>query len=119
MSQVAVNDSIDTMAAEEAPSPAAIALVQLALACGGVYVGHTDDLESRVAAHSSGLIQGYTSTCLPIALVWCEHFPTRIEALEMERRIKGWSRAKKLALIRGDWDRIRELAGSNSTTGSV
>ena len=76
------------------------------------YVGHTDDLEDRMAAHSSGLIPGYTSTRLPVYLVWSEEFPSRIEALEIERRLKGWSRAKKLALIRGDWDRIRLLAKS-------
>lgn len=66
------------------------------------YVGHTDNLEARVAAHSAGLIPGYTSARLPVHLVWSEEFPSRIEALEMERRINGWRRAKKLALIRGD-----------------
>jgi predicted GIY-YIG superfamily endonuclease len=42
-----------------------------------------------------------------------------MEALEAERRIKGWSRAKKMALIRGDWDRISELAkGKNGPSTS-
>jgi predicted GIY-YIG superfamily endonuclease len=74
------------------------------------YVGHTDDLEDRIAAHASGTVPGYTSTRLPITLVWSQEFPSRIEALEMERRLKGWSRAKKLALIRGDWEQISTLA---------
>jgi predicted GIY-YIG superfamily endonuclease len=74
------------------------------------YVGHSDNLEARIAAHQGGEVGGYTSERLPVALVWSEQFPTRIEALAMERRIKGWSRAKKLALIRGDWERIRALA---------
>ena len=74
------------------------------------YVGHTDDLEGRIAAHQSGQIPGYTSTRLPVVLVWSEQFPTRLEALAMERRIKGWSRAKKMALIRGDWRSISDLS---------
>ena len=74
------------------------------------YVGHTDDLDARIGAHQSGLIPGYTSTRLPVTLVWSDEFPSRYEALSAERQIKGWSRTKKLALIRGDWARIRELA---------
>ena len=73
-------------------------------------VGHTEDLETRISAHQSGMVPGYTSKRLPIVLVWSEQFPTRLEALETERRIKGWSRAKKLALIRGDWPEIQRLA---------
>ena len=76
------------------------------------YVGHTDNLETRISTHESGLVPGYTSTRLPVVLVWCESFPTRIEALEMERQIKGWSRAKKLALMRRDWAAISKLAKS-------
>ena len=67
------------------------------------YVGHTDDLDARLSAHQSASIPGYTSTRLPVTLVWSSEFPTRYEAIQAERQIKGWSRAKKLALIRGDW----------------
>jgi putative endonuclease len=74
------------------------------------YVGHTDDLEHRMAQHQSGAMRGYTSTRLPLTLVWVSEFPTRYEALQAERQIKGWSRAKKLALIRGDWTLISALA---------
>ncbi len=74
------------------------------------YIGHTDDLDARIGAHQSGLIKGYTSTRLPVKLVWSDEFPSRYEALQAERRIKGWSRAKKLALIRGDWILISALA---------
>ncbi|HEX8365372.1 MAG TPA: GIY-YIG nuclease family protein [Allosphingosinicella sp.] len=77
------------------------------------YVGHTDDLEARVAAHESGQVPGYTATRLPATLVWCEEFPTRVEALAAERQIEGWSRAKKLALIRRDWPLISALARNN------
>jgi putative endonuclease len=77
---------------------------------GALYVGHTDDLERRIASHEHGAVPGFTADRLPVKLIWSEYFATRIEALEMERRIKGWSRAKKLALVRGDWDRITSLA---------
>jgi putative endonuclease len=78
------------------------------------YVGHTDDLEARIAAPQSGLIRGYTSTRLPVILVWSDEFPSRYEALQAERQIKGWSRAKKLALIRGDWPLISALARNSN-----
>jgi len=82
---------------------------------GGVfYTGHTDNLPHRIAQHETGAIPGFTSDKLPVKLVWSQEFSTRIEALEAERRIKGWSRAKKLALIRGDWDRISALAKGKS-----
>lgn len=74
------------------------------------YTGHTDNLEKRLASHQAGEIEGYTSARLPVELVFCETFSSRVEALEMERRIKGWSRAKKEALMRGDWKRIQQLA---------
>jgi predicted GIY-YIG superfamily endonuclease len=77
------------------------------------YVGHSDNLEQRIAQHESGEIPGYTQTRLPIKLVWSQAFGTRMEALEAERQIKGWSRAKKLALIREDWTLISSLARSN------
>ncbi|HEU0099881.1 MAG TPA: GIY-YIG nuclease family protein [Allosphingosinicella sp.] len=81
---------------------------------GSFYVGHTDDLEVRIATHRSGEFGGYTSTRLPVALAWCDEFPSRYEALSAERRIKGWSRAKKLALVRGDWPLISRLAKNRS-----
>ncbi|WP_439569027.1 GIY-YIG nuclease family protein [Sphingopyxis sp.] len=86
---------------------------------GGAFSGHTDNLSYRIAQHASGTIPGFTADKLPVTLVWSQEFSTRIEALEAERRIKGWSRAKKLALIRGDWNRISSLAkGKNSPSTS-
>ena len=77
---------------------------------GRFYVGHTDDLERRMAQHESGQVPGFTRDYLPVTLAWSESFPLRAEALAAERKIKGWSRAKKLALIRGDWNEISRLA---------
>ncbi len=74
------------------------------------YTGHTDNLEKRLYEHRHSTIESYTTTRLPIELVFCEQFFTRLEALEMERRIKGWRRSKKEALMRGDWKSIQQLA---------
>jgi predicted GIY-YIG superfamily endonuclease len=78
------------------------------------YTGHTDNLEQRVAAHQEGKNDGYTATRLPVILMFSEQFGTRLEALEMERRIKGWSRKKKEAMMRGDWDEVSRLARHGS-----
>ena len=78
------------------------------------YTGHTDNLERRIAMHQTGKIDGYTASRLPIELAFSAHFTTRREALEMERRIKGWSRKKKEAMMRGDWDEVSRLAQNRS-----
>ncbi len=67
----------------------------LECADGSYYTGHTDDLEKRLRTHNKGEASGYTSTRLPVNLVFCQDFPTREEAFEAERRIKGWRREKK------------------------
>ena len=82
----------------------------LLCADGSYYVGHTDDLEARFGAHQSGLIKGYTQKRRPVALVWSQEFPDRDQAFAAERQIKGWSRAKREALIRGDWDGLQLLS---------
>jgi len=90
---------------------------------GAFYVGHSDDLDRRLAQHETGCIPGFTASRLPVTLVWSQEFPTRDEAKEAERRIKGWSRAKKMALIRDDWARISELArtkdGPSTSSGQT
>lgn len=85
---------------------------------GSYYTGHTDNLEARFAAHQSGQIQGYTFARRPVQLVFSEQFTSRQEAFERERQIKGWSRAKKEALIKQDWSRLKNLArpASGSTS---
>ena len=75
------------------------------------YCGHTDELEHRMRQHDSGM-EGYTATRKPVTLLWKGEFEQRDEAIAFERRIKGWSRSKKEALIAGDWERISALAKS-------
>ncbi|MEK9137936.1 MAG: GIY-YIG nuclease family protein [Bacteroidota bacterium] len=77
---------------------------------GSYYVGMTENLEQRLAQHRVGLIEkSYTHSRRPVELVWSAQFPTHDQAFRRERQIKGWSRAKKEALIRGDWDGIHEI----------
>ena len=76
------------------------------------YVGHTNDLEERWGEHRTNAYKGYTSTRHPLHLVWSQEFGTRLEALEAERRLKGWGKEKKLALIRGDWALVSRLSRS-------
>jgi putative endonuclease len=76
------------------------------------YVGSAtgDDLTKRIAQHEAGTFPGYTSTRRPVHLVWSEHFDRITDAIASERKIKGWSRAKKEALIKGDWTTLVNLA---------
>jgi putative endonuclease len=64
----------------------------------------------RIAHHQSGAFPGYTSTRRPAKLVWSEYFPQITDAIATERKIKGWSRAKKEALANNDWDSIVRLS---------
>ena len=74
------------------------------------YAGHSDNLEQHLHQHQEGLLRGYTYTRRPVELVWAAEFPTRDEAKATELKIKNWSRAKKEALIAGDWERLKKAA---------
>ena len=83
----------------------------LRCADGSYYVGSArNDLQRRVAEHQAGVHLGYTSTRLPVRLVWSEYFDRITDAIASERKIKGWSRAKKEALIRGGWAEVKLLS---------
>ena len=84
----------------------------LLCADGSYYVGSAtgEDLSQRVMAHQTGARPGYTFSRRPVKLVWSEHFDRITDAITAERQLKGWSRAKKEALRKGDWDLIRRLA---------
>ena len=78
---------------------------------GSYYVGSARlGLERRLSEHNTGAHDGYTSKRLPVELVWSEHFPSITDAIAVERQIKGWSRAKKEALMRGDFALIADLS---------
>lgn len=67
----------------------------------GKYQG--EDLESRLWEHNNKYYpKAYTAKRLPVEMVWAEWFSRYDDAVALERQLKGWSRAKKEALIRGD-----------------
>ncbi len=83
----------------------------LRCADGSYYVGIArEDLERRVWEHQTGVFPGYTSRRRPVELVFATEFRRFDEAIAFERQVKGWSRAKKEALIRGDFDALHDLA---------
>ncbi|GLK70718.1 GIY-YIG nuclease family protein [Ancylobacter dichloromethanicus] len=83
----------------------------LRCADGSFYVGSTSgSLEKRLAEHQSGSYPGYTFRRRPAVLVWSEPFERITDAIAAERQIKGWSRIKKQALTRGEWETLRQAA---------
>ena len=86
-------------------------IYMLRCADGSYYVGSARlGLDRRLPEHSNGTYGGYTSKRLPVELVWSQHFLNITDAIAVERQIKGWSRVKKEALIRGDYGQIQLLA---------
>ncbi len=76
------------------------------------YTGITRrEIAGRVDEHQRGIDRfAYTYSRRPVELIWCTHFERIDEAIETERRIKRWNRAKKEALIRGEYDALPALA---------
>jgi putative endonuclease len=74
------------------------------------YVGSTTNVEARVLTHQAGDGGDYTSKRLPVTVVYAEEFATLHDAFLAERQVKGWTRAKKEALIRRDYGALPELA---------
>lgn len=78
---------------------------------GKYYVGSTrGSLERRIAQHNAGTFGGFTSNRRPVELIHCEEFDRIPDAIAAERRLKGWSRAKKEAYMRCDMDALATLA---------
>lgn len=65
------------------------------------YVGSTRNLERRLEEHAIGAVHSYTSTRLPVTLVYAEEFSYIHDAYAREKQVQGWSRAKRRALIEG------------------
>ncbi|MCB9895854.1 MAG: GIY-YIG nuclease family protein [Planctomycetes bacterium] len=77
---------------------------------GSFYVGHCGDLKDRLAEHSRGEGAKHTRDRLPVELVYSEQFETQADAINRERQLKRWSRAKKEALISGDLAALKRAA---------
>ena len=80
---------------------------------GAYYTGLTRSAEpeKRLSEHNLKLSPtSFTAKRLPVVIAYAEYFDTVVDAIAAERKIKGWSRAKKEALMAGDWDRVVKLA---------
>ena len=77
---------------------------------GSYYTGHTDNLEKRLDDHYVGKTKCYTSTRRPVKLIYVAEFATRSEAISAEKQIKGWSKAKKQALINENYELLQKLS---------
>ncbi|MGA9419571.1 MAG: GIY-YIG nuclease family protein [Candidatus Cybelea sp.] len=83
----------------------------LLCADGSFYVGVTNNLEFRLGQHSFGIDRRcYTFTRRPLVLAHSSDFQNVNDAIAWEKQLKGWSRAKKLALVEEDWPLISRLA---------
>ncbi len=88
----------------------------LRCADGKYYVGTTrKGLEERLGEHNAGIHNGFTASRRPVTMIFAQHFDTITDAITAERQVKGWSRAKKEAMIAGEWSRLPELAKRRSS----
>jgi putative endonuclease len=82
---------------------------------GSYYTGLTKkDIQARVREHNNDPIDGYAARRRPVRLVFAEVYDRITDAIARERQIKGWGRAKKQALIRGDYDALPALSSRPS-----
>ncbi|MDO8295284.1 MAG: GIY-YIG nuclease family protein [Caulobacter sp.] len=91
----------------------------LRCADGSYYVGCTTNLEQRIAQHHAGTTGGYTASRRPVELLWCGEAQRIHDAIEVERKLKRWSRAKKEAFIAGEWDRLQALSSRSRSASAV
>ncbi|MBO6828281.1 MAG: GIY-YIG nuclease family protein [Allomuricauda sp.] len=83
---------------------------------GSYYTGSTIDLQKRINEHHNGQGANHTKKRLPIKLVYVEEYLNIATAFEREKQIQGWSRAKKEALITGDFDALPNLSECKNET---
>ncbi len=83
---------------------------------GSYYTGSTIDLARRIIQHQKGEGANYTKVRLPVKLVYFEEYKKIADAFYREKQIQKWSRKKKEALIAGDFDKLKQLASSGSSS---
>jgi putative endonuclease len=64
-----------------------------------LYIGMTGDLSKRVFQHKQKTFEGFSADYNCNRLVWFERFMSPGTAIAREKQLKGWIRAKKIALI--------------------
>ncbi len=89
----------------------------LKCADNSLYTGITGNFDQRWAQHQMGSLKGcYTFSRRPLQLVYQMIFHDVVQAILFEKRLKGWSRAKKIALMNNDFDTIQMLAECRNHT---
>jgi putative endonuclease len=90
----------------------------LRCADGSYYIGtsRSEDLETRISQHNQGTFGGCTAKRRPVVLVYSAHLDNIVDAIGYERQVKGWSRARKEALIRGDFEALQDLSKSRRSS---
>ena len=83
------------------------------------YVGSTWRLEHRLDQHQSGNGAEYTKRRRPVELVYAAEFERVEDAYAWEKRLQGWGRAKREALIRGDFDALPGLSARRAGRARV
>ena len=83
------------------------------------YVGHTENVASRLKAHNYGKGALYTRLRRPLTLVYQEQVNSKQAAIKREQQIKRWSKAKKEALIGGDYQALKILSKCRSNHGKT
>ena len=91
----------------------------LECADGSYYVGSTKNLEQRLFQHQEGIGAKYTSRRLPVKLVYSEEYSRVSEAFAREKQVQNWSRAKRKALIDGQYESLPALAKKKFKKNSV
>ena len=84
-----------------------------------LYTGTTNDLERRIGEHNDGKLKdAYTFSRRPVKLEFYQDFTDTNQAIYFEKKLKNWSKAKKEALIKGDFDMIQTLTECRNATHS-
>jgi putative endonuclease len=86
---------------------------------GAYYTGSINDLDLRLQQHQRGEGANFTRKHLPVELVYYEEFNRIDDAFYCEKQIQGWRRAKKEALINGEYGKLKELAKSYASGASA
>ena len=82
---------------------------------GSFYFFLTNELIRRFEEHCKGEYETcYTFKRRPLQLVYYETIPFLQDGIDREKQIKGWSRFKKIALIKQDYHKLQLLAQCNN-----
>ena len=86
---------------------------------GSYHIGSTRNLSKRLSTHQNGNGANYTKKHLPVCLIYFEEFDQIWKAFYREKQIQRWTSYKKSALVRGDFEKLKELAACKNETSHL